>query len=302
MPPDPKLAGLRRHIERLEASSAYRPHGVQEPRSARTGLSFGDPGIDDHFPDGGLAWGSHQIAGSARDPAAGRAFTAFLLARWFAIRPKAQALIVQEASALREGGGAYGPGLHALGLDPGRLILVQARDGAEVLRLINEALRVRAPEIVVGDLWDGAPLADLSATRRFNLAAASARVLALLTTPDLAATSAALTRWQVASAPSLAARRRLGAPALALDLVRNRHGPTGRWILEWSSHDRAFSARPLSDRAADNAGADRVAIAGRAPLAASVGAAPVDRSGAAPDAVAARKDVARPFGAYRQTG
>ena len=109
-----------------------------------------------------------------------------------------------------------------------------------MLRLINEALWVRAPEIVVGDLWDGAPLADLSVTRRFNLAAASARVLALLTTPDLAATSAAFTRWQVASAPSLAAKRRLGAPALALDLVRNRHGPTGRWILEWSSHDRAF--------------------------------------------------------------
>ena len=31
------------------------------------------------FP-GGLAWGSHQIAGGAADPLAGRAFTAFLLA------------------------------------------------------------------------------------------------------------------------------------------------------------------------------------------------------------------------------
>jgi len=306
MPPDPKLAGLRRQIERLEASSAYRPYGVHEPRGAHTGLSFGDPEIDGLFPDGGLAWGSHQIAGSAGDPAAARAFAAFLLARWFAGRPKAQALIVQEASALREGGGAYGPGLHALGLDPGRLILVQARDGTEVLRLINEALRVRAPEIVIGDLWDGAPLADLSVTRRFNLAAASARVMAVLTTPDLTATSAALTRWQVASAPSLAVRRRLGAPALALDLVRNRHGPTGRWILEWSSHDRAFSARPLVPgavfgRAADGL-ADEGAIPARAPLVASLGAAPVDRSGAAGGEVAARQDAGSPFGAYRQAG
>ena len=82
------------------------------------------------------------------------------------------------------------------GVDPGRLVLVQAQSGAEVLRLVNDALRVRAPEVVVGDLWDDAALADLSVTRRFNLAAANARVLALLTTPDLSATSAALTRWQ----------------------------------------------------------------------------------------------------------
>ena len=46
--------------------------------------------------------------------------------------------MVQEASALREGGDIYGLGLHALGVDPGRLIFVQARDGAEVLKLLNE--------------------------------------------------------------------------------------------------------------------------------------------------------------------
>ena len=292
MAPDSNIPALRRSIERLEASSAYRAYGVSEPRGARSGLSFGAPAIDDYLSAGGLAWGSHQIAGSPTDPAAARAFTAFLLARWFAFRPSAQALVVQEASALREGGGIYGPGLHALGVDPGRLILVQARDGAEVLRLINEALRVRAPEVVVADLWDGAALADLSVTRRFNLAAANARVLAFLTTPDLAATSAALTRWRVASAPSLAAKRRLGAPALALDLVRNRHGRTGRWILEWSSHDRAFSVRSSS--------ASRIAppIAGTgAAVAASVGAAAFNR----PDPARAEPALI-PFGGYRQAG
>ncbi len=188
----------------------------------------------------------------------------------------------------------YGPGLHALGIDPGRLILVQVHDGAEVLRLLNEALRVRAPDVVVGDLWDDEALTDLSVTRRFNLAAAKARMLVFLTTPDLSATSAALTRWRVASAPSsvlsFAPRRRLGAPALNVELVRNRHGRTGRWILEWSSHDRSF-------RSADFGGVRRGEVFPATPLAASLGAPPVDRSGQAVERLAVL-----PFGAYRQAG
>jgi protein ImuA len=278
----PKIADLRRRIGQHA--------DLSEPAlSCRSGLSLGDPEVDAYIP-GGLAWGSHQIAGSAGDPAAARVFTVLLLARQLATRPQTKALIVQEASALREGGAVYGPGLHALGVDPGRLILVQAKDGGEVLRLVNEALRTRAPEVVVGDLWDGAALADLSVTRRFNLAAMNARTLAFLTTPDLSATSAALTRWRVAAAPSSAVRRRLGAPALALDLVRNRHGPTGRWILEWSSHDRVFRSADADDARR------RSAVAAKA-LAAPLGAPAIDRSGHALEPAAAVS-----FGAYRQAG
>jgi protein ImuA len=288
---DAKIADLRRRIERLEAGECGHRIGLSEPiLSARSGLSFGEVDIDAHIP-GGLAWGTHQIAGGAADPVAARAFTALLLARQLSARPNTTVLVVQEASALREGGAIYGPGFHALGVDPGRLVLVQAQSGAEVLRLVNEALRVRAPEVVVGDLWDDAALVDLSVTRRFNLAAANARVLAFLTTPDLSATSAALTRWCVASAPGSAVRRRLGPPALALDLVRNRHGRTGRWILEWSSHDRAF-------RSAD-AGAWRGGVLAPKALAAPLGAPVVDRPGHALDPVAAAR---RTFGAYRQAG
>jgi protein ImuA len=287
---DPQIADLRRRIERLQASEGGHRIDLSEPVLAfRSGLSFGDPAIDAHFPHG-LAWGSHQIAGGAADPVAARAFIALLLARWLAPRPTATALIVQETSALREGGDIYGPGLHALGVDPGRLVLVRAHDGAEVLRLLNEALRVRAPQIVVGDLCDDAALADLSVTRRFNLAAANARALAFLTTPDLSVTSAALTRWLVASAPSSGLPRRLGAPALALELVRNRHGRTGRWILEWSSHDRAF-------RSVDAGGVRRLGGLEQKALAAPLGPASVDRPDHAVEPAAVL-----PFGAYRQAG
>ncbi len=286
---DPKITHLRRRIERLEGVAGGSPLRLDDPASLLgSGLSLGDPEIDRRLP-GGLAWGSHQIAGAGADPLAARAFTAFLMARWFELRPRATVLVVQEASALREGGGVYGPGLHALGVDPGRMVFVQAPDGAEVLRLLNEALRVRTPEVLIGDLWDGAALADLSVTRRFNLAAAKAHSLAFLTIPHLIATSAALTRWRIASAPGLAPKRRLGAPALNVELVRNRHGQTGRWTLEWSSHDRAFRSAGFGVRC----GGDVAST----PLAAPVASPALGRS-----SQAILQDAAVSFGAYRQAG
>ncbi len=291
---DVKLAGLRRRIERLEAAG---PARLGE--GAATGLRLGHGDVDRHFTAGGLGWGSHQLAGTAGDGLSARAFGLMLLARYLAERPSARALVVQEASALRETGGLYGPGLHALGLDPGRLVLVQTADGAGALRAINDALRARAPDILLAELGDGAGLADLSVTRRFNLAAQKARALVLLTTPDLSATSAALTRWRVAAAPSVSTpgdgrRRRLGPPTLSLDLVRNRHGRTGQWILQWNSHDRAFQSVPLQSAFGAPSG---IVLRPLPAVAASVAAAAGDRAG---DARAA--SAARPPGPYRQAG
>jgi len=281
---DAKLAGLRRRIERLEASA---PPRLGE--GAQSALRLGHADVDQHFNAGGLGWGSHQLAGTAGDALAPRAFGLMLLARYLAERPSARALVVQEASALRESGGLYGPGLHALGLDPGRLVIVQTMDGAGALRAINDALRARTPDILLAELGDGAGLADLSVTRRFNLAARQARALVLLTTPDLSATSAALTRWRVAAAPSDGRKRRLGAPTLMLDLVRNRHGRTGQWILQWNSHDRAFQSVP--------APASGIVLRPFPAVAAPVAAAAGDRPG---DARAASASLAS--GPYRQAG
>jgi protein ImuA len=281
---DAKLAGLRRRIEGLEAAG---PGRLGE--GARAALGLGHADVDQHFGVGGLLWGSHQLGGTVGDALSARTFGLMLLSRFLAAQPRARALVVQEASALRETGGLYGPGLHALGLDPGRLVIVQTADGAGALRAINDALRAKTSDILLAELGDGAGLADLSVTRRFNLAAQQARVLVLLTTPDLSATSAALTRWRVAAAPSDGRKRRLGAPTLMLDLVRNRHGRTGRWILQWNSHDRAFSSVPL-----DRAG---IVLRPGPAVAAPVVSAAGDRPG---DARAGAAGLAP--GPYRQAG
>ncbi len=293
MAPDAPIAGLRRRIERLETAGASASSFLATAGGGgaqRSPLSFGQADLDAHFTAGGLGWGSHQIAGLGGDPVAARAFGFMLLARHLATRPSVRALVVQETSALRETGSAYGPGLHAFGLDPGRLVFIQAPDGAQALKAAHEALRLHACDMVVADLWAGAALADLSITRRFNLAAARVQALILLITPDLSATSAALTRWRVASSPSVGIKRRLGPPTFSLDLVRNRHGRTGRWILQWNSHDHAFQSVPIAETG-------RSAAPAPAALASSMGAAPVDRSRSAraPSAILSP-------GAYRQTG
>jgi protein ImuA len=226
---------------------------LQEAR--RPVLRLGEAGPACAFPQGQLAAGAHQAAASGAAALPGRAPEA---------APEARALLIQTQEAGREAGWAYGPGLQALGLDPDRLAVVAVRSGPEALRVVDEALRSGAVAAVLADLWEE-PRLDLSATRRFNLACERTGALALLVTRNLDGTSAALTRWRVAAAPSAfrgGRTRRLERPAFHLQLLRNRMGPTGEWTVEWDSDERTFRnpaplPLPLVRPAADGPGAVR---------------------------------------------
>ena len=272
----PRLDELRARIESLERHApegGLRPSAhAQRRRAMEAGeaagwaaaLSFGCPELDGRFGPGGLPYGAHELAGPPGDPASALLFAALLLARRFKTEAHAQALVVQETSALLEGGGLYGPGLWALGLDPGRLVLVTARNGGEALRITDEAVRSGAVAAVLTEAPRAARKLDLAATQRLNLYGRQTGTLALLLTPDLEATSAAMTRWRVRSAPSRAPRAFLGPPALDLDLVRNRLGPTGRLTMEWDSDDEIFrNPAPLHSSVVP-APAHRPAVAGGA--------------------------------------
>ena len=217
----------------VEASLLARP-------SAGNAFSFGLEAVDRRFSGGGLAFGAHQVVGGPGDRSGANLLASLWLARMFAIWPDRPALWVQERDALQENGVLYGPGLHALGVDPGRLALVTTRDGAEALRVVDRAARSGAVLSVIGELRGGARKLDLPASQRLNLRGQENSTLVILLTPDLQAASAAKSRWQVRTAPSRAPRRWLGPPTLDLELVRNRHGSLGRWTLEWSSDDTVF--------------------------------------------------------------
>ncbi len=104
----------------------------------------------------------------------------------------------------------YGLGLADLGLDPARLVLVQAPDTLALLRAGAEAVACAALAAVIlepfggrsGGRSGGAGAFDLTASRRFMLAAARSGVLTLALRSGDPVPSAAQSRWQVAGAPS----------------------------------------------------------------------------------------------------
>jgi protein ImuA len=242
----PNLHALRADIEAIERrlpegglKSSVRPRSSSGSRLALA-VSFGLEALDSRFSLGGLPFGAHQIAGQPGDCASAILFAALIAARRFRAAASAQALVVQEREVLAEAGGLYGPGLAALGIDPGRLVFVSANDGAQALRMVDEGVRSGAVSVVLAELGRGARRLDLPATQRFNLYGQQTSTLVLLVTPDLFGASAAMTRWRTAAAPSAGGSLYLGPPSLTLDLTRNRLGPVGRFTVDWSSDDETF--------------------------------------------------------------
>ena len=162
-----------------------------------------------------------------------------------------------EDGAFAEAGAPYPPGLAQFGLALEQLILIRARKREEALWAAEQGLSA-AGAVVICALAGGGRALDLKATRRLLLFAERNRARCLLVRPQAEA-SAAWTRWRIASAPSVAEARELGAPAYAIELTRNRAGPAGaRFIIDWNAHERVFAERDLA-RDRSTASVDRPA-------------------------------------------
>jgi protein ImuA len=145
---------------------------------------------------------------------------------------------IAEDMALAESGAPHGAGLDTFGLAPERLVTVSVAHRRDLLWAMEETLRCRTINTVIGEMRVGR--LDGTAVRRLSLAAAKSGAVALLlrAVPPIDASTAA-TRWIVGAAPS-AFTHGPGTPRFAAQLVRNRRGPTGLWILEWSDSDEQF--------------------------------------------------------------
>jgi protein ImuA len=196
-------------------------------------LPFGVPAIDSML-GGGLVLGAlHEIAatGEAHLPAA----IGFALAVAKRVAPSLRLIWISEDMALAESGAPHGSGLDAFGLAPEQLVTVSAAHRRDLLWAMEEALRCGATTAVIGEMRAGT--IDGVAIRRLSLAAAESGTLAfLLRTEPPGDASTAATRWLVGAVPS----NITGASRLVAQLVRNRRGPTGAWILEWSDSDGQF--------------------------------------------------------------
>ena len=238
------LATLRGSIEHIEAhGDAYLPDRV----------ALGHADVDATL-QGGLALGAmHEVFTEAgRQSAAATGFVAGLAGRAAARRPL---VWVRQDFAEIESGALSMSGLAELGLDPRVLVTVRAADVDTALKTAADALACDALGVVVLEVWGEARQLDLVTSRKLTLAAQASGVTGLvLRVAAEPSPSTAETRWIVRAAhspPSAAltpAAASLpaapwsawGAPVFDAQLVRNRHGPVGRWIMEWKCDERLF--------------------------------------------------------------
>jgi protein ImuA len=231
-----RLTALRRAIVAIERKGATLEDAPAQP--------FGIASIDEVL-GGGLAVGAlHEVAAAAEpEIAAATGFTLALAAR----RPRGAVLWIAEDMGLRESGQPFGLGLDEIGLQPERLVTVAAARVRDVLWTMEEALRCKALTAVIGEVREDRGLDDVAA-RRLALAANAGGGLALLMLARPSThRSPAATRWIVGAAPSAPDRHGIGPPRIRVELMRNRLGRLGTWMLEWSSVDQRFhlaSAHP----------------------------------------------------------
>lgn len=226
--------------------AAMASRGAGSGGEAKT-LAFGIAGLDRAL-GGGLARGAlHEIApASPFDFGAAASFALALLARALADDGR-DVLWIEPEAAEFEAGRLYGPGLDLLGLPMARLIGLVAPQERDAAWAMEEALRCRALAAVVGEFARETSL-DLVMLRRLSLAVGEGGGLGFILRHRASSLpSPAATRCEIASAPGMRDEfGGLGRPAMLLTLVRNRRGPTGRWLLSWDHHERAFLCPPLS--------------------------------------------------------
>ncbi len=262
-----ELARLRAELTALERRQRiYNPTGIDDRAksdAANADWTLGAPEIDGWLPDCRLdLTGLSEIKPEsyAASPAA-LAFTLLLAARRLSAggagSPHPGLMVWCWPTRMsREIGSLYGPGLAALGIDPGDLLLIETATPADTLWAMEECLGSGAAAIVIGCL-DGVALTP---ARRLALAAQAQRTPALLVTAARSAvTPATSARWRIAGCPSAphpydpAAP---GAPRFAITLERCRGTAVDTAqpssIVEWNHDAHRFGVvAGMADRASE---------------------------------------------------
>ena len=225
----------------LESTSVAAP--AAPPR-----WSFGVSAVDAAL-GGGLVRGQvHEVyAGEPDDAAASAGFAMAMLSGLSA--GEASILWLRTAASARRGGVLQAQGWADLGGHPHRHIFGVLPDPLSALRAALDAVRSGTLAAVLVEHWGAMKDMDLTASRRFVLAAETSGTTCLFLHVDAqAASSAAQTRWSVAAAPSTALPGKApGAPVFDVELTRQRAGPSGlRWQLEWDREQGIFRDAALS--------------------------------------------------------
>lgn len=234
------LMALKRDIAALDEQTVH--------YAQRSAFYFGDAAIDHAFRDGLPRGAVHEVfATEAGDAGAATGFVVAMALR--ASSDQSPILWLEEDFATQEHGFPYAPGLHNIGLDPQRLIIVRCSSPQDVLKAAADSLAIRGTGAVIIAPWSNPKCLDLTASRKLLLTAQQTNVPAfLLRLGAIPSENAAVTRWLIRAASSQSSGANApGHPVFDATLIRNRQGATGQWILQWESDDHVFrQVEPVS--------------------------------------------------------
>jgi protein ImuA len=139
----------------------------------------------------------------------------------------------------------YGPvspnGLAELGGDPRNLVLVRTRNAADALSAAADILACPHVGTLLLEIGGQPKCLDLVASRRLSFLAGEHGASAILLREGAREEpSSALTRWQVASAPSRVDDDDWGNPVFAATLTRHRLGGLGHFLMQWNPEHGCF--------------------------------------------------------------
>ena len=214
------LQALRARIAAIEA------HG-QAPRGV---LPFGVAALDASLPEGGLLRGAlHEVAGGGQgmlDASCATLFAAGILARC-----PGQVLWCLTKADL------FAPALAQAGLDPDRVIYVEAADDKAVMACFEDGLRHGGLGGVVAEV----ARLSMIASRRLQLAAERTGTLGIAVrrwrrpadAVDFGQPTAAVTRWRISALPSAPLPvPGVGRARWLVELIRNRAGECADFMME----------------------------------------------------------------------
>jgi protein ImuA len=216
-----QIAQLRAKIGRIGTDSAT-------PRLARprAGLSL----LTEGLPAGCI----HEIEGASWDAETGVAASGFAAAMLSHVTKGSILWAVRQDAP-------FAPRLASFGLHPDRVIYCRCRNDAEMLAVLEDALRTNGIAAAIGEVEH----ATLTQSRRLHLICETAGNMALLMRRRFhgvraarkAEGSAAATRWRIASAPSDGVGEELGPPRWRLDLLYRRGGTPASYVVEWNERN-----------------------------------------------------------------
>ncbi len=241
----PIPAALRAQLAALQPPSG---HGV---------WPFGAPAVDACLPGGGLPLGVlHEVSAMGIDVEAGASGAGFLACLVGAIARGREVFWIGPAVA-----DLHPPGLLTYGLDPGRLVMVETRDDDASLAAMEAVLRAGGAGAVVGEVGRLGRVA----ARRLQLACLKHGTTGFVLRrwphgrkPMAEEPIAAVTRWEIAPAPTAIIAGTPGPARWRVRLVHARGGFEGGWIMQAreGDHDGPHPLRMVAGLAAAAAAPD----------------------------------------------